>query len=62
MLYDTELFTEGNISYHKLTPAHKDETHAVLARAFCSEPTSASLSDIVSHIEVSLEVHTAMRI
>ena len=51
MLSETELFTEGRFSYHVLTPAHKDEAHAVLARAFCSEPTSASLGKPTQHMD-----------
>merc|ERR1712010_173710 len=42
----TELFTEGNFSYHVLTPAHKDAAHAVLARAFCSEPACSDLAEV----------------
>merc|ERR1712184_228578 len=42
----TELFTEGNFSYHVLTPAHKDAAHAVLARAFCSEPACSDVAEV----------------
>lgn len=42
----TELFTEGKFSYHVLTPVHQDAAHAVLARAFCSEPTTSDLAKI----------------
>merc|ERR1712001_410579 len=42
----TELFTEGNFSYHVLTPAHKDAAHAVLARAFCSEPACTDVAEV----------------
>merc|ERR1711953_1588806 len=42
----TELFTEGKFSYHVLTPAHKDAAHAVLARAFCSEPACSDVAEV----------------
>ena len=42
----TELFTEGKFSYHVLTPAHQDAAHAVLARAFCTEPACSDLAKI----------------
>jgi len=42
----TELFTEGKFSYHVLTPAHKDAAHAVLSRAFCSEPACSDVAEV----------------
>jgi len=35
---DSLLFVEGEFEYHVLRPDQKDATHAVLARAFCTEP------------------------
>lgn len=42
----TELFTEGRFTYCILTATQQDAAHAVLGRAFCTEPTSAALADI----------------
>ena len=47
----TELFTEGDFSYHVLTPRHKDAAHAVLARAFCSEPACKDVAEIRPEME-----------
>ena len=47
----TELFTEGEFSYHVLTPRHKDAAHAVLARAFCSEPACKDIAEIRPEME-----------
>ena len=41
-----ELFTEGKFSYRILTPAHRDAAHAVLARAFCTEPACSDVAEI----------------
>ena len=41
-----ELFTEGRFTYCVLTATQQDAAHAVLGRAFCTEPTSAALGDI----------------
>merc|ERR1712038_2007200 len=47
----TGLFTEGNFTYHVLTPAHKDAAHAVLARAFCSEPACSDVAEVRPDME-----------
>ena len=39
------MFRENGFAYHVLTPAYRDATLAVVARAFCSEPISAGVND-----------------
>ena len=45
-----ELFTEGKFSYRILPPAHRDAAHAVLARAFCTEPACSDVAEIKPEI------------
>ena len=52
----TELFTEGKFTYHILTSAHKDIAHAVLARAFCSEPNCSALPEIRPEMETKVRI------
>ncbi len=38
---DTFLYRENGIAFHVLTPAYRDETLVLIARAFESEPITA---------------------
>ena len=41
-----ELYREGDLVYKVLTPAHRDATMVVLARAFCTEPVCNAIADL----------------
>lgn len=40
-----ELHREGDLVYKVLTPAHRDATMVLLARAFCTEPVCKAIAD-----------------
>ena len=49
---DTFLHRENGITYHVLTPAYRDEALVIIARAFCDEPTTASLAEVRPEMEI----------